>query len=63
MLCLSVKSALEGGETIVFKTAHGDITLIIVDIEGSRIRLGIKAPDDVKILRIKQILKPVEEVV
>ena len=61
MLCLSVKSASEGGETIIFKTAHGDITLIIADIEGSRIRLGIKAPIDVQILRVKQILKPVHE--
>jgi sRNA-binding carbon storage regulator CsrA len=50
-----------GGETIVFKTAHGDISLVIADIDGGRVRIGINAPAVVKILRIKQVIEQVEQ--
>ena len=61
MLCLSARPASCGGETVVFKTAHGDISLIIADIDGGRVRIGIRAPADVKIVRVKQVLEQVQQ--
>jgi carbon storage regulator CsrA len=61
MLCLSARPVSCGGETIVFKTAHGDISLVIADIDGGRVRIGINAPADVKILRVKQVIEQVQQ--
>lgn len=61
MLCLSARPVSCGGETIVFRTAHGDISLIISDIDGGRVRIGINAPADVKIVRVKQVLEQVQQ--
>jgi sRNA-binding carbon storage regulator CsrA len=61
MLCLSARPLSCGGETIVFQTAHGDISLIIADIDGGRVRIGICAPADVKIVRVKQVLEQVQQ--
>ena len=44
MLVLSRKP----GEKVVI---GGHITLTVVDVQGNRVRLGIDAPDDVRILR------------
>jgi len=61
MLCLSARPLSCGGETIVFKTAHGDISLVIADIDGGRVRIGIHAPADVKIVRVKQMIEQVQQ--
>jgi sRNA-binding carbon storage regulator CsrA len=61
MLCLSARPVSCGGETIVFKTAHGDISLVIADIDGGRVRIGIHAPADVKIVRVKQVIEQVQQ--
>jgi len=61
MLCLSARPVSCGGETIVFQTEHGDISLVIADIDGGRVRIGINAPADVKIVRIKQVIKQVQQ--
>ena len=61
MLCLSARPVSCGGETIVFQTAHGDISLVIADIDGGRVRIGINAPADVKILRVKQVIEQVQQ--
>ena len=61
MLCLSAKALSDGGETIVFTTAHGDISIVIADVQSGRVRLGITAPADVKIVRVKQVLQQVQQ--
>ena len=61
MLCLSARPLSCGGETIVFKTAHGDISLVIAEIDGGRVRIGIRAPTDVKIVRVKQVIEQVQQ--
>ena len=61
MLCLSARPVSCGGETIVFKTAHGDISLVIADIDGGRVRIGINAPADVKIVRVKQVINKLKQ--
>ena len=38
-------------ESIVIGTGANAITLIVVDVRGDRVRLGIEAPDDVPIHR------------
>lgn len=47
MLVLSRKS----GEKIVI---DGDIQLEVLEVTGSRVRLGISAPDDCRILRAER---------
>jgi carbon storage regulator len=44
MLVLSRKL----NETIII---HGDIRIMVVDIRGNQVRLGIEAPDSVRIVR------------
>jgi carbon storage regulator len=44
MLVLSRKR----NETIVI---NGDIRIMVVDVHGNRVRLGIEAPDTVRVLR------------
>jgi carbon storage regulator CsrA len=61
MLCLSARPVSCGGETIIFQTLHGDISLVIADIDGGRVRIGINAPADVKILRVKQVIEQVQQ--
>jgi len=61
MLCLSARPVSCGGETIVLKTAHGDISLVIADIDGGRVRIGIHAPADVKIVRVKQVINKLKQ--
>ena len=61
MLCLSAKALSDGGETIVFTTAHGDISIVIADVQSGRVRLGITAPAAVKIVRVKQVLQQVQQ--
>jgi sRNA-binding carbon storage regulator CsrA len=61
MLCLSAKAVSNGGETIVFRTAHGEISIIIADAQSGRVRLGITAPAAVKIVRVKQVLQQVQQ--
>ena len=61
MLCLSAKALSDGGETIVFTTAHGDISIVIADVQSGRVRLGITAPAAVKIVRVKQVLPQVQQ--
>ena len=47
MLVLSRKQ----GEGIVIRTDAGDVTVTATQITGGRCRLGITAPDEVRILR------------
>jgi len=61
MLCLSARPLSCGGETIVLQTKHGDISLIIADIDGGRVRIGIHAPADVKIVRVKQVIEQLQQ--
>lgn len=61
MLCLSAKALSDNGETIVFTTAHGDIFIVILDVQSGRVRLGITAPAAVKIVRVKQVLQQVQQ--
>ena len=61
MLCLSAKALSDGGETIVCTTAHGDISIVIADVQSGRVRLGITAPAAVKIVRVKQVLQQVQQ--
>jgi len=61
MLCLSARPVSCGGETIVLHTQHGDISLVIADIDGGRVRIGIRAPADVKIVRVKQVIEQVQQ--
>ena len=61
MLCLSAKALSNGGETIVFMTEHGDISIVIADVQSGRVRLGITAPPHVKIVRVKQVLQQVQQ--
>ena len=59
MLCLSAKALSDGGETIVLTTEHGDISIVIADVQSGRVRLGITAPTAVKIVRVKQVQQEV----
>jgi sRNA-binding carbon storage regulator CsrA len=40
---------------------HGDISLVIADIDGGRVRIGINAPADVKIVRVKQVINKLKQ--
>lgn len=61
MLCLSAKALSAGGETIVLTTAHGDISIVIADVQSGRVRLGITAPAAVKIVRVRQVLQQIQQ--
>lgn len=47
MLILSRKK----GEALVLGTPGGEIELTVVEVAGDKVRLGIKAPGDVSVLR------------
>ena len=57
MLVLSRKP----GEKVVFTRGDQVIELCIVDIRGDRVRVGINAPEDVRVIR--EELLPVTEVI
>lgn len=42
-------------ESIVLDTKNGPITVAVTRISGDKVRLGVDAPDDVKILRSELI--------
>lgn len=51
-------------ETIVMTTAQGErIVVELLQLRADRIRLGIQAPEEVKILRGEMALREEEEVV
>lgn len=39
------------GEKLVLQTAHGEVTVTVVDVRGDKVRLGFEAPKDVSIWR------------
>ena len=45
------------GESIVI---GGDIELVVLDVDGERVKLGIQAPSDVEVIR-KELLEEVTE--
>lgn len=56
MLVLSRKV----GETVVMGEGPGAIEVTVVDVQGGKVRLGISAPESVRVLR-KELLPPADE--
>lgn len=42
-------------EKIIIKTDQGDIEILVSDIRGNRVRIGVEAPKNFKILRGEHI--------
>jgi carbon storage regulator len=57
MLVLSRKP----GEKLLLKRGNVTVEVVVVDVRGNRVRLGVEAPKDMRIARAE--LKPLTEVV
>ena len=49
------------GESIVIETTDGPITVLVTQVIGGKIKIGIDAPDHVRILRTEIIKKGKDE--
>lgn len=49
------------GESIVIKTTDGPITVVVTQVIGGKIKIGIDAPDHVRIVRTEIIKKGKDE--